>query len=142
MHLETPALSPSTSTPSPSSKRGRIDVDLSAEQHVEHQPKEPEKKETPTKTTNISLDQMCGKHCIVCSTYRSPSSVPLPMIHIGKFRTLMICKKQHLTNREETVIIQQAIDQETAFIRGNGDIAIDEIMEGMFALFPLSFAFS
>ncbi len=41
-----------------------------------------------------------GSKCIVCGVKKSPSQVPVPLIHVGKYRTFAI-HKSHVTAQDD-----------------------------------------
>jgi hypothetical protein len=95
------------------------------------------KRKSPEKPDAASLQmivsetpQLEGKHCIECNTYRSASGVSLPFLFLGKFRTIMICKKQHITIAQDFRKIEKLIDAELELIRKHGDTSASVLMEG------------
>jgi hypothetical protein len=70
-----------------------------------------------------------GKSCVVCGKTKSPSQCKIPIIQIGKFRKLKICKKQHL-REEEANLITKIIQQELDIISSNGDTKRSVLIDG------------
>lgn len=65
---------------------------------------------------------MTGKDCCICKQHKAQSSVTIPYINVGKYRTFMVCKKQHLSNMKEMKNFSESIDQEVKDIQKNGDM--------------------
>jgi hypothetical protein len=62
---------------------------------------------------------LMAKDCAVCGNRRSSNAVSLPLICIGKYRKIMICKKVHLTDPEESTALADFIDKTVNDITGN-----------------------
>lgn len=62
-----------------------------------------------------------GRECLVCHQGKSPSARPFPIIHVGKYRNLLICKKQHLLNETEQSKVEDMIDKELQFVSTTHD---------------------
>lgn len=66
----------------------------------------------------------------MCNVYRSPQALPFPMIKVGDYRNLALCKKQHLTDEEDIakaiVLITQVLEE----VRNSGDSTVDFLCNG------------
>lgn len=67
-----------------------------------------------------STSALQGKICLICGKAKSPSACTIPIVHIGKYREIKICKKQHLEEKS-CAIIAKKMDEELAIISINGD---------------------
>lgn len=96
-------------------KRAHADDDnISAD--VSNEKKAKADKSQPTVSTRALQDIVC----VVCGKSKSPSACMIPTIHIGKYRQLKICIKQHL-EEETCALICKIIDKELAIISEHGD---------------------
>ncbi len=80
-----------------------IDETPEKDEEEEQKQQREEKKKIPIEYLTIlqslpklTQNQMEGKNCVVCEAYRAPKSCTIPHIHIGDYRTFMVCKKTHL----------------------------------------------
>jgi hypothetical protein len=71
----------------------------------------------------ISPNALDGKFCFCGIRSRNEKNTGLPTIHLGKYRTLKLCKKQHLTNPEECNKVENFIDLELTKIHEKGDVS-------------------
>jgi hypothetical protein len=84
---------------------------------------------SPTQTT-VETPLLQGKNCLSCNQYRSPSSVSLPYIFIGSYRTAMICKKQHITVASDFRAIEKILEEELKIVQTEGDTPFSVTIEG------------
>lgn len=66
-------------------------------------------------------NKIAGKICLACMTKKCPKNVALPFIKIGKYKSVMVCKKQHLTDEKDLCQICEAIDYEVEKCRRTND---------------------
>lgn len=115
-------VSPQTTATTISKKRPLLEVEN------EEIPLKKEKTETPASLSlnnhstspAPSTKSLEGKVCFACGKQKSPSACPIPTIHIGKYRQIKLCKKQHLEESTST-IVSEKIEGELQTIRTHGD---------------------
>ncbi len=82
---------------------------------------------TPTNSQPIlETAQLIARECIIC---KSTIKGKIPLIHIGKYRQLLICKKAHISHSFEGETIASLIDQEIHKV-GLGDHPLNTLFEG------------
>ena len=82
--------------------------------------KEPEKKKKKEKSIALAPNQYTGKACMVHNcTVRS--SKAFPKIHVGKYRSFLLCKQSHLKDEKELDQIEKTFIQEIDTIKEKGD---------------------
>eukprot|EP01102_Stenamoeba_stenopodia_P008706 TRINITY_DN2531_c0_g2_i3.p1 TRINITY_DN2531_c0_g2~~TRINITY_DN2531_c0_g2_i3.p1 ORF type:complete len:152 (-),score=10.05 TRINITY_DN2531_c0_g2_i3:524-979(-) len=67
------------------------------------------------------LEVLLGKQCACCETRRAISQCPFPFVRLGQFRTIKICKKNHLTLPDDMNELQLRLENEMEKIKKNGD---------------------
>lgn len=80
-----------------------------------------QKEEKKTTTKKLLHSQLAGKSCLLCKTKRSPSNSHIPLISVGKYKTVLLCKKSHLTDEQDSARIVEFLDDEVTRIRETGD---------------------
>lgn len=86
--------------------------------------------DVPSAVISIATSRLVGKACIICGSKRSQSNLPLPVVNIGKYRRIIICKKLHLTTESESSEITTAIDQELHNLQSHGDTKANILITG------------
>lgn len=85
--------------------------------------------EEKSQGSGLSTPQMHGRYCVLCPEKRTTASVTtIPSIAIGLYRVFRICKKQHLTEKEDPDLLLKYIEQELKFIREKGDTKTNVLM--------------
>lgn len=70
------------------------------------------------------FNKLSGKKCLVCGAVKSRKSIIYPIVKIGLYREIMICKKQHLTSHCDSEQIIIALEHIIKEIQSNGDHAV------------------
>jgi len=76
----------------------------------------------------LDCDQLVGKRCIECALARGGGKKDLPIISLGKYRTLKICKKGHLKAEAEKRDIIKTIQRELENVKQNGDVSMESYL--------------
>jgi hypothetical protein len=79
---------------------------------------------------SLDVEVLTGEKCIYCNASKNKRNRHIPLILIGCFRRIMICKKSHLTqdnNKTQTVVRQ--LEEEVANVKEK-DSPIDICDEG------------
>jgi hypothetical protein len=69
----------------------------------------------------LSMKKLTATECVLCPKHVNPKSVPVPLIHIGKYRTFEVHKKQHLTDSNDLARLHDFITRELEHVRQSGD---------------------
>lgn len=83
----------------------------------------------PTSSGTISLRELTGKTCVICQKSRSPSALALPFLLVGQHRKLMVCKKTHLTEPGERLLLSKRLGEILNSIKIWGDVVIDDLTQ-------------
>ena len=76
----------------------------------------------------VAFPILSGSRCMICTATKSPSNLNVPLIYIGKYRTLKVCKKTHLA--DDNVRMRQIIANELAYISEHGDEPLNILVDG------------
>lgn len=90
---------------------------------------------TPTpKTPQLEIPQdprvYSGQVCFACTTQRSKSALLLPYINIGRYRMLMLCKKEHLSDKTERAHTEELLKAIYEQAKQDGDHPKDTLELG------------
>ncbi|KAL6070365.1 hypothetical protein QOT17_006901 [Balamuthia mandrillaris] len=85
---------------------------------------------TPTRGGVSDLHVYTGRCCVLCNTKRSPANCPLPRVHIGRDKTLLLCKKGHIQSEEDQARLVALIDEFYASLAEHGEKKPSTGLEG------------
>ena len=71
--------------------------------------------------TDFTIPMCEGKKCFLCNQSKSKSQVKLPIIHLGRFIEIIICKKNHLIDPKTFNTAQEMIDSRLNLIKSTKD---------------------